>query len=138
MPQDYSEHLRPVGGYLDVARELLPDLSLAEAVALSNSPKWDASIHIRYKGDEAKLTKLIPIVEQKLRGRLPTSSSGNELLIVDFLVENDDDTSIELVDDFSKKLIDSLDGVVDVTEVTRAITSTGDETVEAALRLVDN
>ncbi|MFY9228364.1 MAG: hypothetical protein WAO28_03490 [Candidatus Microsaccharimonas sp.] len=128
MSQDYAEHLKPAGGYLDIAKELLPDLSLDEVSALTDDPAWDAAIHIRYKGDEAKLARLMPVIEGKLQGRLPTSISGHELLIVDFYVENDSDDSVELVDDFSTKLAAAISGVVEVTETSTGIHSVLDET----------
>ena len=110
---DKPDYLKPVGGFIEVVSSLIPDLSLAPEKDLSVSPAWQATVYIQFQDNDRLVEGLNKTIEGKLNGRLPTSYvnkgvDDKHYLLVHFLVEDDSESSEDLVDSFADGIHDAI------------------------------
>ena len=116
---DNGNKLRAVGGFADIVNADLPNLRLEGDERLDIKPRFDATIYIRFKGEDKLVESLLSKIITKLDGRMPDASiekdgEGGHFLLVMFQVVDSEQASRDLVDDFARRLVD---GIQDVSEL---------------------
>lgn len=110
---DKPDYLKPIGGFVEVVGHLIPDLSLPPEEDLSTNPTWQATVYVKFRDNERLVEGLNRMIEEKLKGRLPSSSVGKDIddqhyLLAHFLIEGNDSSSEDLVDMFTDGIHDAI------------------------------
>lgn len=139
-----GDHLKPVGGFAEVIGVSIPDLSLPDESDVFEKPSWDAKVYVYFRHNERLIESLTKVIDTKLKGRRPHSNvgkdiEGNQLLLIQFWVSDDEVAKQALVTTFAEAVSASVSEVSQVLNVMVDVGYVGDEMMrQASLRVLDD